>query len=111
MRSLHGRVANQPAPIGWPHMVELFGGRLVFQVDAETEARMRERWERRDEAQVRRCNRVSKRLIEACRPAVLRELASKAGKARMTTMTAAARRRIAKLAARARWSKPKRKAA
>jgi hypothetical protein len=92
-------------------LVELFGGRLVFQIDPATEARMRDRWERRDEAQVRRCNRVSKRLIETCAPMVLRELARKAGKARMTTMTAAARRRIARLAARARWSKPKRRKA
>jgi hypothetical protein len=30
-------------------MVELLGGRLVFQVDPQTEARMRERWERRSE--------------------------------------------------------------
>jgi hypothetical protein len=29
-------------------IIELFGAQLVIQVDAETEARMRERWERRD---------------------------------------------------------------
>jgi hypothetical protein len=47
-------------------LIELLGGRLVFQVDPETEARMRKRWDRRDEAQVRRCSRVSIRLVEAC---------------------------------------------
>jgi hypothetical protein len=90
-------------------LIELFGGRLVFQVDPETEARMRKRWDRRDEAQVRRCSRVSMRLVEACRPTVLRELTSRAGKARLTKMTAAARKRIARLAARARWSRTKAK--
>jgi hypothetical protein len=88
-------------------LVELFGGRLVFQVDPDTEARIGKRWERRDEAQVRRCSRVSMRLVEACRPTVLRELTSRAGKARLTKMTAAARKRIAKLAAKARWSRRK----
>jgi hypothetical protein len=96
-------------------LVELLGSMLALKRDAETEARMAPRWERRDEAQVRRCSRVSMRLVEACRPMVLRELTSKASKARKTKMTAAARKRIAKLAARARWSraksKPRRKAA
>jgi hypothetical protein len=69
----------------------------------ETESRMKGRWERRVESQVRPYKRVSMKLIETCRPTVLSELGSKAGKARMTKMTAAARKRIAKLAARARW--------
>jgi hypothetical protein len=49
------------------------------------------------------------RLVEACRPTVLRELTSRAGKARLIKMTAAARKRIAKLAAKARWAKAKRR--
>jgi len=90
-------------------MVELFGCKLLLVPCPETESRMKGRWERRVESQVRPYKRVSMKLIEACRPTVLRELASKAGKARMTTMTAAARRRIARLAARARWARPKRR--
>jgi DNA replication protein DnaC len=48
-------------------LVELFGGRLVFEVDAETEARMRDRWERREELNVHGPARVSKAILERAR--------------------------------------------
>jgi hypothetical protein len=60
---------------------------------------------KRVRSQVRQ--RVSMRMVEACRTTVLRELTSKAGKARLVKMTSAARRRVAKLAAAARWTKSK----
>jgi hypothetical protein len=44
-------------------MIELFGARLVIQVNAETEARMRQRWERREERNVRPQKRLSRKLM------------------------------------------------
>jgi hypothetical protein len=85
--------------------LEVAGLRLALIEDADALARTQGHPKRARNA-VRQ--RVSTRLVEACRTEVLRELTSKAGKARMTKMTAAARKRIAKLAAKARWAKAKR---
>jgi hypothetical protein len=46
----------------------------------------------------------TRRMLAASRPTVLRELATKGGKARMARLTPAGRHRLAKLAAKARWS-------
>ena len=87
-------------------VLETAGLRLALVEDADATARA-QALPKRTSQQVR--HRVSTHLMEACRTAVLHELTSKAGKARMTKMTAAARKRIAKLAAKARWARPKQK--
>jgi hypothetical protein len=84
-------------------MVELFGGRLVFEVDAETEARMRDRWERREERNVREPRRVSKAILERARPAFYRQLSRLGNEARKKMLPPEARKRIARAAAISRW--------
>src|ERR1700733_712157 len=49
-------------------LVELFGARLLIRVDAESEARMATRWERRDERAVRSQKRISKELLKIAKP-------------------------------------------
>jgi hypothetical protein len=86
-------------------MVELFGGRLVFEVDAETEARMRNRWERREERNVREPHRVSKAILERARPAFYRQLSRLGNEARKKMLPPEARKRIARAAAVCRWQR------
>jgi hypothetical protein len=83
--------------------VELFGGKLVFEVDAETEARMRDRWERREERNVREPGRVSKAILERARPAFYRQLSRLGNEARTKMLPPEARKRIARAAAVCRW--------
>jgi hypothetical protein len=80
-------------------MVELFGGRLVFEVDAETEARMRDRWERREERNVREPRRVSKAILERARPFVLAQSAKHANTVRNAVLSRERRSEIARAAA------------
>lgn len=82
-------------------LVELLGCRLVFQVDPDTEARMRDRWERRDEAQVRAPRKISK---------VIYQIWSKqANEARSRILPGKYRSEIARNAVLARWKKHRRK--
>jgi hypothetical protein len=91
----------------WPTL-EVAGLKMVLIEDPDALART-SKLRKRDQRKVR-TDLVSMRTLNASRAAVLRELTSKAGKARLTKMTAAARRRVAKLAAKARWAKRKKKA-
>jgi hypothetical protein len=86
-------------------LVELFGGKLVFEVDAETEARMRDRWERREERNVRESARVSKAILERARPAFYRQLSRLGNEARTKMLPPEARKRIARAAANCRWQR------
>jgi hypothetical protein len=80
-------------------MIELFGARLVIQVDAESEARMCDRYERRNEAQVRPQARFSKKLLAAARKQIFRELSRRGNEARQAKLSAKSRSRIASAAA------------
>jgi hypothetical protein len=84
-------------------LVDLMGGRLVFQVDADTEARMRDRWERRAESQVRAPVRISKAIMERAKPLLFAALGKAGGINRAKCLTAKQRREIARTAALSRW--------
>jgi hypothetical protein len=86
-------------------MVELFGGRLVFQVDAETEARMQARWERRDAGKVRRPRRLSACLMGIARAQLYLGLSQLGNNARKAKLPPEARSRIARAAALSRWQR------
>jgi hypothetical protein len=68
--------------------------KLIIAEDAEQAARMRTRWEGKDASQVRMPARIAKDLIARVRPAVLRQLASKAATARWSRTTPERRREI-----------------
>jgi hypothetical protein len=79
--------------------IELFGARLVIRIDAETEARMKARWERRDAKKVHPPRRLSERLMEIARKQFFQELSACGNAARRAKVSAKARSRIARLAA------------
>jgi hypothetical protein len=68
--------------------------KLIIAEDAEQAARMRPHWEGKDAKQVRLPSRVAKDLIARVRPAVLRQLASKAATARWSRTSPEKRRAI-----------------
>ena len=85
-------------------MVELLGGRLVFEVCPETEARMRKRWEGRDEKRVHPPKRrLSKKLMELAKPLLFAELGRVGGRRRVECQTASQRSESARTAAHSRW--------
>lgn len=83
--------------------LEVAGLRLALIEDPEAAARTA-KLQKRARSQVRCQAAGTRRMIAAIRPAVLRELGAKGGKARMAKLTPAERRRLGKLAARARWA-------
>jgi hypothetical protein len=84
-------------------VIELFGCRLVIQPDPEIEARMQNRWVRRDERQVRPQRRPSKELLAITRKLIFQELSKRGNEARMAKVSSKARSRIARAAATCRW--------
>jgi hypothetical protein len=84
-------------------LVELFGARLVIRVDAESEARMATRWERRDERAVRSPKRISQKLLELAQPIIQQKLGRAGGLKRAACLPAKQRSRIARAAALSRW--------
>jgi hypothetical protein len=84
-------------------MIELLGAQLVIRIDAETEARMQKRWERRNEARVRPHRRLSKELLELARAQIFKELSARGNEARRAKVSSKARSRIARSAALCRW--------
>jgi hypothetical protein len=83
--------------------VELFGARLLIRVDAESEARMATRWERRDERAVRPQKRISAKLLELAQPIIQQKLGRAGGLKRAACLPAKQRSRIARAAAISRW--------
>jgi hypothetical protein len=86
--------------------LEAAGLRLALIEDPEAMVRTQGH-QKRARNQVRCKPAGTRRMIAASRPTVLRELATKGGRARMAKMTPDGRRQLAKLAAKARWSKSK----
>jgi hypothetical protein len=84
-------------------MVELLGCRLEMPPDAEVEARMQARYERRDAGKVRPPRRLSERLMEVARKQFYQELSARGNAARRAKISAKARSRIARVAATCRW--------
>jgi hypothetical protein len=68
--------------------------KLIIAEDAEQAARMRSRWEGKDNRQVRLPSRIAKDLIARVRPAVLTQLASRAATARWARIGKDQRREI-----------------
>jgi hypothetical protein len=75
-------------------MLSGLGLKLLVAIDPEGVARVRHRWERRDERAVRAPARIGKELVARARPAVLRQLASKAATTRWSRTTPETRRAI-----------------
>jgi hypothetical protein len=86
-------------------MIELFGARLVIQVNAETEAKMQGRWERRNERLTRPHRRFSKELLSLARAQIFQELSARGNKARKAKLPPEARSNIARVAAHSRWQR------
>jgi hypothetical protein len=86
-------------------MIELFGARLVIQVDAETEARMQERWERRDARKVHPPRRLSAHLMRIATTQLYRRLSQLGNEARKIKLPREARSSIARAAAISRWQR------
>jgi hypothetical protein len=76
---------------------------LVFEVDAETEARMRAKWERRDAGKVHPSRRVSKAILARAAPLLFAALGKAGGAARAARLSAKQRKKIARTAALSRW--------
>jgi hypothetical protein len=84
-------------------LLELFGCRLRIEVDPELEARMRDRYEHRDDRAVRPQSRVSKKLMELALPAFYKRLSKLGNEARKAKLPPEARSKIARAAALSRW--------
>jgi hypothetical protein len=84
-------------------LVELFGGRLVFQIDAALEARMRNRWERRSERNVRQGKRVSRKIMALAQQVFFKRLSKLGNDARKVKLPPEVRSDIARAAATSRW--------
>jgi hypothetical protein len=86
-------------------MIELFGAQLVIKIDAETEAKMRERWERRDAGKVHPPRRLSAHLMRVARAQLYLGLSQLGNNARKAKLPPEARSRIARAAAISRWQR------
>jgi hypothetical protein len=86
-------------------MVELFGARLVIQVDAATEARMKDRWERRDAGKVHPPRRLSVHLMRIAKAQLYLGLSKLGNDARKAKLPREARSKIARAAALSRWQR------
>lgn len=64
--------------------------RLRVEPDLEQAEKMANRWEQRDQTQVRRNTRISREMIEKCRPIVLGEIAQRGWQTRRQRTQAAA---------------------
>jgi hypothetical protein len=97
---------SQVKGLSWPvafDLAELLGGKLVFQVDSAIEARMRERWEKRDNGKVHPPKRVSKTILARAAPLLFAALGRAGGTKRARCMPAKQRQEIARKAALSRW--------
>jgi hypothetical protein len=77
--------------------------KLIAEPDVEGEAKMRPRWEGRNQSQVRAVGRVAPSVMQRVRPHLFRELGRAGGLKRAASMPAKQRRQIARTAAIARW--------
>jgi hypothetical protein len=84
-------------------LIELFGCRLVLQVDPDAESRMAQRWEHRSERSVRNPRRVSKAILDRAAPLLFAALGRAGGAKRARSLTAKQRKEIARTAALSRW--------
>jgi hypothetical protein len=75
-------------------MLAALGLQLIVAIDPVQSARMQSRWEGKDTKQVRPQARIGAGLIKKVRPAVLRQLASKAATARWSRTTPETRRAV-----------------
>ena len=93
-----------------PFMLQMLCSMLAVKLemvpDPEQEARMRDRWERRNTSNVRiEPSRVSAKVIERVKPYVFSEMGKLSVPARMQCLTAEHRTKIARKAAKSRWRK------
>jgi hypothetical protein len=86
-------------------MIELFGARMVIEVDAESEARMQKRWERREEGKVHPPRRLSAHLMRIARAQLYTRLSQLGNEARKIKLPREARSSIARAAAISRWQR------
>jgi hypothetical protein len=84
-------------------VLEIAGLRLAL-VDDPAAFERASKLKKRASEQVR-CRPLGKAVMKAARPAVLRELGAKGGRASMAKLSPDQRRELAQVAARARWSK------
>jgi hypothetical protein len=84
-------------------LIELFGGRLVFEADPELEAKMQERWERREEAKVHPPRRVSRSILKRAAPLIRKQFAASGAAARNAMLASEQRVKLARKAANAKW--------
>jgi hypothetical protein len=84
-------------------MIQTAGLRLALIEDPDAASRLQALPKRVQHAV--RCRPVGKALMKAARPAVLRELGAKGGRAAMAKLSPEQRREFARQAARARWGK------
>jgi hypothetical protein len=84
-------------------LAELMGCRLILQVDPELEAKMRARWELRDNRKVHPSRRVSQTILERAKPIFHQTLAASGAEARNRVLSSEQRKEIARTAAHSRW--------
>jgi hypothetical protein len=84
-------------------VMTLFGVELVMRVNPELEAKMQDRYERRDERAVRPPKRISAKLLELAQPIIQQKLGRAGGLKRAACLPAKQRSRIARAAAISRW--------
>lgn len=88
------------------------GVKWVMLQDDEASAKMADHWEKRERSRHRACKQASvgKTTIKRVFPAVIKEFASRGGRARAAKQTPEQRRSIASRAGRARWRRARSKA-
>jgi hypothetical protein len=86
-------------------LMTLLGVELVMRVNPELEAKMRDRYERRDERSVRQQRRLSRQLMDVATAQFYERLSKLGNEARKVKLPAEARSRIARAAAVCRWQR------
>jgi hypothetical protein len=75
-------------------MLSVLGLKLLVAIDPDQVARMRPRWEGRDQRQVRLPARVGAALLKRARPEIIRAFSRKGGQARWRGTTPELRRKL-----------------
>jgi hypothetical protein len=82
------------SPLTLDGMLSVLGLKLLVAIDPDQVARMRPRWEGRDQRQVRLPARVGAALLKRARPEILRSFSRKGGQARWKGTTPELRRKL-----------------
>lgn len=94
------------SPLTFSMFCQIFAVRFTMEIDLDAARKMEGVWQRREEGKVAFPEwRISKKLVQKATPYVFSEMGKRSAPARMASLTAEHRSRIARKAAKSRWRK------